>query len=83
MLINVNMTPDEEKRLSQIPELDKTIAGFLRNRLSLEDWRSGHHEDCDLAEAWKIIEEAENEAPLADEEVKQRFWKLYDRINQF
>lgn len=80
MLLDVNLSPEEEKRLSEIPELKETVEVFLRDRLSLEDWRKSYHEPSDLAEARTIIKEVENESPQADGEEKQRFWKLYDRI---
>lgn len=84
MSIIVELPPDVEQRVRDIPDLNQRIAAFLRDQADWEDWRQRRYS----AKAQTIASEALAEAEtlkaqgVSREETFRDFFKVYDGISR-
>ncbi len=84
MSITVELPPEMEERVRQIPDLKERVTAFLRDQADCEEWRQRRYS----AKARTIAEESLAEAEalkaqgLGRGELFRRFFELHDRITR-
>jgi len=84
MSITVELPPEMEERVRQIPDLNERVAAFLRDQAQYEEWRRRRRS----AKARAVAEESLAEAKalkargFSREELFRRFFDLHDRITR-
>ena len=83
MSITVELPPDVEQRVREIPDLNKRIATFLRDQADWEDWRHRRYSAKAQTIAAESLAEAEilKAQGVSREEMFREFFEVYDRIS--
>ena len=84
MSITVELPPEMEERVRQIPDLNQRVAAFLHDQADYEAWRERRYSAKARALAAESLAEAEKlkEEGIGREELFQRFFELHDRITR-
>ena len=84
MSITVELPPDVEQRVRDIPDLNKRIAAFLQDQADWEDWRQRRYSTKAQAIATESLAEAEilKAQGASREEMFREFFEVYDRISR-
>ena len=83
MSITIELPPDLDRDVKQIPDVQERVIEFLRDQADYEKWRRARYSD----EAFQILEESKAEAErlkaegVPREEVFRQFFEAYDRID--
>ena len=78
MSITIELPPDLDRDVKQIPDVQERVIEFLRDQVEYEKWRKARYSD----EAFQILEESKVEAEgVPREELFRQFFEAYDRIN--
>lgn len=84
MSITVELPPEMEERVRQIPDLNERVAAFLRDQADYEAWRQRRYStrarmlaEESLAEAVQLKAQGSGR-----EELFERFFELHDRITR-
>jgi hypothetical protein len=84
MSITVELPPEMEERIRQIPDLNERVAAFLRDQADYEAWRARRYNAKARALAEESLAEAEQlkAQGVGREELFRRFFDLHDRITR-
>ncbi len=83
MSITIELPPDLDRDVKQIPDVQERVIEFLRDQADYERWRRARYSE----DAFQILEESKAEAErlkaegVPREEVFRQFFEAYDRIN--
>ena len=84
MSITVELPPDLEQQVKDIPDVGKRVVSFLRNQVEHEKWRRQRYS----AQALRVLEESKVEAEALKasgktrEELFEEFLALHDRVTR-
>ena len=84
MSITIELPPDLDQDVKQIPDVQERVIAFLRDQADYEKWRKARYSD----EARQILEESKADAErmraegVPREEVFRQFFEAYDRITR-
>ena len=84
MSITIELPPDLDQDVKQIPDVQDRVIEFLRDQADYEKWRRARYSD----EARQILEESKADAErmraegVPREEVFRQFFEAYDRITR-
>ena len=82
MSITIELPPDLEKDVREIPNVEASVVSFLRDQAEYHKWRKARYSD----EARRIVSEGladaerDKAAGMTREEGFRRFFEVYDRI---
>ena len=82
MSITIELPPDLEQAVKQIPDVQARVIAFLRDQADYHKWRKQRYSD----EAFRLLEESKVEAERlrasgkTREELFEEFFVLHDRI---
>ena len=84
MSITVELPPDVEQRVRDIPDLHKRIAAFLRDQADWEDWRQSRYSAKAQTIAAESLAEAESlkAQGVSREKMFREFFEVYDRVSR-
>ena len=83
MSITIELPPDLDQDVKQIPDVQERVIEFLRDQAEYEKWRKVRYSD----EARQIVREGlvdaerDKAAGVSREESFRRFFEVYDRIS--
>ena len=84
MSITIELPPELDQDVKQIPDVQERVIEFLRDQADYEKWRRARYSD----EARQILEESKADAErmraegVPREEVFRQFFEAYDRITR-
>lgn len=82
MSITVELPPDLEQQVKDIPDMGQRVVSFLRDQVEYENWRKSRYSD----EARRLLAESKVEAEqlkaegVPRAELFRQFFEAYDRI---
>ena len=82
MSITVELPPDVEQRVRDLPDLNKRIVNFLRDQADWEEWRRRRYSAQAQTIALESLAEAEalKVQGVSREEMFREFFEVHDRI---
>ena len=82
MSITVELPPDLDQQVRDIPDVQARVLTFLRDQVEYEKWRKERYSDEARAIVREGLEDAGRDmaAGLPREEAFRRFFEVYDRI---
>jgi glutamyl-tRNA reductase len=84
MSITIELPPDVDQLVKEIPDVEQRVVSFLRNQVEYEKWRKERYS----AKALRLVEETKAEAEQlrasgkSREELFEEFMVLHERITK-
>jgi hypothetical protein len=82
MSITIELPPDIDQQVRDIPDVEKRVLSFLLNQVEYEKWRKARYSE----QAFRLLEESKADAArmkaegVPREELFRRFFEAYDQI---
>ena len=84
MSITIELPPDVDQQVKEIPDVEQRVVSFLRNQVEYEKWRKQRYS----AKTLRLVEESKAEAEQlrasgkSREELFEEFMVLHERITK-
>lgn len=84
MSITIELPPDVDQQVKEIPDVQERVVSFLRNQVAYEKWRKQRYS----AKALRLVDESKVEAEQlrasgkSREELFEEFMVLHERITK-